>query len=232
MHRRGPEHLRLVNDSVMRQGKADYTPWPKPDRQLFIQPSAPESIAREEEKTMSRLPVIQTEAADRRGRELLEAVQAKLKITPNMTRVMANSPAVLEGYLGLSGALAAGSLPPQLRERIALAVGEQNGCQYCVSAHTAIGKLTGLADKEIEEAREARSQSAKDQMALEFTRILVAKHGRMTDADFERLQKAGFSAGEIAEIIAHTALNIFTNYFNTAADVDVDFPKVALRRVA
>ena len=92
---------------------------------------------------MSRLPIIQTEAADRKARELLEAVQARLKITPNMTRVMADSPAVLEGYLGLSGALAGGSLAP-------------NGCQYCVSAHAAIGKLMGLAEKEIEEAREGR----------------------------------------------------------------------------
>lgn len=181
---------------------------------------------------MSRLPAIQTEAADRKARELLEVVQARLKITPNMTRVMANSPAVLEGYLGLSGALSSGSLSPKLREQIALAVGEQNGCQYCVSAHTAIGKLTGLADKEIEEAREARSHSAKDRAALEFTRLLVANQGRVTDGDFEGLRKAGFGDGEIAEIIAHTALNIFTNYFNTAADVEVDFPKVALRKVA
>ena len=181
---------------------------------------------------MSRLPVIQTEAADCKARELLEAVQAKLKITPNMTRVMANSPAVLEGYLGFSGALAGASLPPKLREQIALAVGEQNGCQYCVSAHAAISKLTGLADREIEEARDARSQSAKDRAALEFTRVLVANRGRASDADFESLRKAGFDDGEIAEIIAHTALNIFTNYFNTAAEVDVDFPKVALRKVA
>src|SRR5215475_12228495 len=119
---------------------------------------------------MSRLPVIQTEAADRKARELLEAVQAKLKITPNMTRVMANSPAVLEGYLGLSGALASGSLSPKLREQIALTVGEQNGCQYCVSAHTALGKMAGLAETEIEEAREARSHCAQDRAALEFTR--------------------------------------------------------------
>jgi uncharacterized peroxidase-related enzyme len=181
---------------------------------------------------MSRLPVIQTEAADPKARKLLEAVQAKLRITPNMTRVMANSPAVLEGYLGFSGALAGGSLAPKLREQIALAVGEQNGCQYCVSAHTAIGKLTGLADLEIEEAREARSRSAQEHAALEFTRVLVANHGRVTDADFDALKKVGFSDGEIAEIIAHTALNIFTNYFNTAAEVEVDFPKVALRQVA
>src|SRR5262249_235039 len=146
--------------------------------------------------------------------------------------VMANAPAVLEGYLGLSGALAGGSLPPKLREQIALAVAEQNGCQYCVSAHTAIGKLTGLAEEEIEEARETRARSAQHQAPLEFTRLLVANHGRVADADFESLRKAGFADGEIAEIIAHTALNIFTNYFNTAAEVEVDFPKVALRQVA
>jgi uncharacterized peroxidase-related enzyme len=189
-------------------------------------------VAPEQEKTMSRLPAIQTEAAACKARELLEAVQAKLKITPNMTRVMANSPAVLEGYLGFSGALASGSLPPKLREQIALAVSEQNSCQYCVSAHTAIGKLTGLTEQELEEAREARSHSPKDQSAIEFTRVLVANQGRVADVDFENVRKAGFGNAEIAEIIAHTALNIFTNYFNTAAQVDVDFPKVVLRRVA
>ena len=181
---------------------------------------------------MSRLPVIQTEIADPKARKLLESVQAKLKITPNMTRVMANSPVVLEGYLGLSGALGGGHLAPKLREQIALAVGEQNGCQYCVSAHTAIGKLTGLADLEIEEARDARSHSAQNQAALEFARALAANHGRVKDADFDSLREAGFGDGEIAEVIAHTALNIFTNYFNTATRVEVDFPKVALRQVA
>ena len=99
-----------------------------------------------ENDEMSRLPAIQTENASGKAKQLLEAVQAKLKITPNMTRVMANSPAVLEGYLSFSGALASGSLPAKLREEIALEVGEQNACQYCVSAHTAIGKRTGLTD--------------------------------------------------------------------------------------
>ena len=181
---------------------------------------------------MSRLPMIQTETADRKARELLEAVQANLKITPNMTRVMANSPAVLEGYLGLIGALAGGSLAPKLREQIALAVGEQNGCQYCVSAHTALGKLAGLTANEIEEAREARAHTAKDQAALEFTRVLIDHRGKVANAEFEKLRRAGFGDGEIAEIIAHTALNIFTNYFNIATEVEVDFPKVALRKVA
>jgi len=181
---------------------------------------------------MSRLPAIQTETASGEAKQLLEAVQAKLRITPNFTRVMANSPAVLEGYLGFSGALAGGSLPAKLREEIALEVGDQNGCQYCLSAHTAIGKLTGLTDREIEEAREARSNSPKYAAALEFARQVVEKRGRVTDADFEAVRKAGFGDGEIAEIITHVALNIFTNYFNTATEVEIDFPKVALRKTA
>lgn len=181
---------------------------------------------------MSRLPTIQTETATGKAKELLEAVQAKLKITPNMTRVMANSPAVLQGYLSFSGALAAGALEPKLREEIALEVGEQNSCQYCVSAHTAIGKMTGLSDSEISAARDARSASPKNDAALKFAREIIAKKGQTTDADVQAVRNAGFNDGEIAEIIAHVALNVFTNYFNNTAGVEVDFPKIALRQSA
>lgn len=181
---------------------------------------------------MSRLPAIQTEQAAGKAKELLEGVQAKLKITPNMMRVMANSPAVLQGYLSFSGALASGALDPKLREEIALEVGEQNSCAYCVSAHTAIGKMTGLTDAEIGAARDAKSDSPRNRAALEFARQIVAKQGRPTDADVESVRRAGFSDGEIAEIIAHVALNVFTNYFNNTAQVEIDFPKIALRKSA
>jgi uncharacterized peroxidase-related enzyme len=181
---------------------------------------------------MSRLPAIQTEAATGKAKELLEAVQAKLKITPNMTRVMANSPAVLEAYLQFSGALAGGVLDAKLREQLALEVGEQNSCQYCVSAHSAIGKMVGLSDSEIESARNAESASPRNAAALKFARAIVNTKGNVSDSDLVAVRSAGFAAAEIAEIIAHVALNTFTNYFNTAAAVDVDFPKVALRHHA
>lgn len=181
---------------------------------------------------MSRLKAIQPETAAGKTRELLDAVQAKLKITPNMTRVMANSPAVLEGYLSFSGALAHGTLDAKLREQIALEVGEQNFCQYCVSAHTAIGKMTGLSDAEIEAARAAGSALPKNAAALKFAHALVAAKGRITDADFQAVRAAGLSDAEIAEVISHVALNIFTNYFNNAAEVEIDFPKIALRKTA
>lgn len=181
---------------------------------------------------MSRLPAIRTEEATGKAKELLEGVQAKLKITPNMMRVMANSPAVLQGYLSFSGALAAGLLAPKLREEIALEVGEQNACEYCVSAHTALGKMAGLSDAEISAAREARSDSPRNRAALEFARRVVATQGRPTDADVAAVRSAGFSDGEVAEILAHVALNVFTNYFNNSAQVEIDFPKIALRHSA
>jgi uncharacterized peroxidase-related enzyme len=181
---------------------------------------------------MTRLNVIQTDKATGQAKELLEAVQAKLSITPNMTRVMANSPAVLEGYLSFSGALAGGSLSPRLREQIALEVGEQNGCEYCVSAHTAIGKMTGLSSVEIEAAREGKADQPKSTAALTFAHEIVARQGRATQADVDAVRRAGFTDGEIAEIIAHVALNIFTNYFNNTAAVEVDFPKIPLRKSA
>ena len=181
---------------------------------------------------MSRLIAIQPEKATGKAKELLDAVQAKLKITPNMTRVMANSAAVLQGYLQFNGALAGGVLNPKLREEIALEVGEQNACEYCVSAHTAIGKMIGLSDAEIEAARYARSSSPKHAAALVFARQLVASKGHPADADFSAARAAGLSDAEIAEVIAHVALNIFTNYFNNTAEVEVDFPKIALRHSA
>lgn len=181
---------------------------------------------------MSRLIPIQPEKATGKAKELLDAVQAKLKITPNMTKVMANSPAVLQGYLQLNAALASGVLNPKLREEIALEVGEQNACEYCVSAHTAIGKMIGLSDPEIEAARDARSSSPKHAAALAFARQLVAAKGHPSDAEFNAARAAGLSDAEIAEVIGHVALNIFTNYFNNTAEVEVDFPKIALRHAA
>ncbi len=181
---------------------------------------------------MSRLPALQTEMTGSKAKRLLEGVQAKLEMTPNFLRVMANSPAVLEGYLNFAGALAGGSLPAKLREQIAIAVGERNGCQYCLSAHTALGKLAGLSEVELENARAMRSDSPEDAAALEFVELLMARRGHVTEADFEKVRSAGFSESDIAEIVAHTALNIFTNYFNTANEVEVDFPKVVLKQAA
>ncbi|MFG0257873.1 MAG: carboxymuconolactone decarboxylase family protein [Phycisphaerales bacterium JB043] len=177
---------------------------------------------------MPRLTQIDPQTAQGKGKELLDAVKSKLGIVPNMTRAMANSPSVLEGYLGLSGAVASGVLTPQLREKIALRSAQVNGCGYCLAAHTAIGKSVKLQDNEITDARQGVSTDATDSAAIAFADAIIEKRGAVSDEDVQAVRDAGFGDGEIAEIISNVVLNIFTNYFNRAAQTDVDFPKVDL----
>jgi uncharacterized peroxidase-related enzyme len=183
--------------------------------------------SKKEETTMARLTTIQPTEATGRTKELLEGVQRKLGVTPNMMKTMANSPAVLEGYLNFSGALAKGTLSGGVREQIALTVAETNRCAYCLSAHTALGKGAGLSDYELSAARTAESADPKTTAALVFARTVTQSGGRITDADMEAIRAAGYTEGEIAEVLAAVALNVFTNYFNIAAQVEVDFPPIA-----
>jgi uncharacterized peroxidase-related enzyme len=175
---------------------------------------------------MARLPIIDPEKSTGKTHELLTAVQKKLGLVPNMTRVMVNSPAVLAAYIGFSSALDGGSLNAKIRESIALGTAEANQCDYCLSAHSTIGELVGLNEAEILESRRAQATDAKPAAALRFSRALVEKRGAVSEADLEAARKGGLANGEIAEVVALTALNIFTNYFNTAFQVDLDFPVV------
>lgn len=177
---------------------------------------------------MSRLTTIDPLTATGKARDLLAAVRARLKVTPNMTRVMANSPAVLEAYLAFSGALENGALPARLREQLALTVAEADACEYCLSVHSAVGKAMGMTESELTDTRQGRAASARDTAALAFAREIVEKRGLVPEKAVTAVRAAGFSDGEIAEIITHVALNIFTNYFNNVAAVELDFPKVAL----
>jgi uncharacterized peroxidase-related enzyme len=181
---------------------------------------------------MARLSTVDPSQATGKAKELLDGVKAKLGIVPNMTRVMADSPAVLEAYLGFSGALAGGHLPVKLREKLALLAAQENRCNYCLSAHAAIGKMVGLNAEQIQESRNGRGETEKETAALAFANRVLETRGQVTESDIETVRAAGYSDGDIAEILAHVALNVFTNYFNVAADVDIDFPKVSHQEVA
>jgi uncharacterized peroxidase-related enzyme len=175
---------------------------------------------------MTRLPIINPENATGKAQHLLTAVKTKLGLVPNMTRVMANSPAVLEAYLQFSASLDQASLDARTRERLALETAEANQCEYCLSAHSTIGKLVGLDESDILASRQAQSADSKSAAALHFSRLLIDKRGAVSETDVDTARKGGLTDGEIAEVVALTVLNIFTNYFNTAFQVDVDFPVV------
>lgn len=173
---------------------------------------------------MPRLNPVHRENADPTTAELLAAVQKKMGTVPNLIATMANSAAVANAYLGFSQSLSTGLLPARLREQIALVAGETNGCDYCLAAHTALGRRAGLSDQETCDARRAVAVDEKEAAGLQFARRLVADRGVVSDADLQRVRDAGYTDGEIAEMVANVALNIFTNYFNHVAGTEVDFP--------
>ena len=181
---------------------------------------------------MTRLQAIDPETATGPAKQLLDGVQKKLGFTPNIMRTMANSPAVLQGYLNFSNALGKGSLSPKLREQIALVVAQDNQCEYCLAAHSAIGRTVGLSEEAIRDSRRGESPDGKEAAILEFASTLVVNRGWVTDKELAKLHKAGVTEGEIAEIIANVGLTLFTNYFNHVAQTEIDFPEVEELAVA
>lgn len=177
---------------------------------------------------MSRVQIVDPKTATGEARHLLDAVQVQLGVTPNFIRVLANSPKALEGFLGLYGALGGISLDMAMQERIALGTAEGNACEYCVSAHTAIGRHAGLSNAEMLLNRQGTAGDAKAAAIVAFARALNDNLGAVTPAEFDAARAAGLTDAEIVEVIAVLALNIFTNIIGKATRVDIDFPKVAL----
>ena len=182
---------------------------------------------------MSRISIPTVDAAPEASKPLLAAVKQQLGVVPNLMKLVGHSPAALEGYLSLNGALAKGKLDVQLRERIALAVAEYNGCNYCLSAHDYLGRnVAKLSDGEIDAARDGRSQDARANAALRFARRVVESRGRVSDIDLAAVRAAGFDEAGVIEIVVSVALNVLTNYVNNVAQTDIDFPKVSAKLAA
>ena len=174
---------------------------------------------------MSRLTIPSVDAAPASAQPLLEAVNTQIGSVPNLFRLVANSPAALEGYLGMSGALSKGTLPAQTRERIALAVAQVNGCNYCLSAHSYLGKnLAKLSDAEIAANRHGGSLDPKADAAVRFAAKVVRERGHGSDVDVQAVRIAGYDDAQIVEIVQHVALNTWTNYINEVAKTEIDFP--------
>jgi uncharacterized peroxidase-related enzyme len=163
------------------------------------------------------------------ARPVLTRIEAAFGLVPNMFRTAAHSPAALEMLWGGFAALGAGRLAPALGEQIAVAVAERNRCHYCLAAHTALGRKAGLSPAQLARAQAGDSDDPATAAALAFAVDLVEQRGQVGPAALERLRAAGFDDGEVVEILAHVALNLFTNYINIAFQVPVDFPQVALR---
>lgn len=157
----------------------------------------------------------------------LKAVEKQLGRVPNMFRVVANSPAALTGYLQLSAASAQGGLGTATLERIALAVAEINGCDYCLAAHSFLGrKVAKLDDAELTANRSGASNDPKADAAVRFAAAVVRQRGQVSNDQVQAVLNAGYSDAHVVDILLAVALNTFTNYVNEVTQTEVDFPAV------
>lgn len=161
-----------------------------------------------------------------KSKELFNAVENKLGFIPNLIKVFGNSPETLEAYLSLGEITAKGSFTGKFKEQLALAIAEENSCNYCLSAHTTIGKMNGLSEDEMLANRQGAASDTKAEAGLVFAQKVTRNRATVSTEDIEAVKAAGYSDGEILEIILHVVSNTLTNYVNHIAQTVIDFPKV------
>lgn len=181
---------------------------------------------------MTRITLIAPSDATGPVGQTLDDIKSAFGVVPNMFKAVANSPAALASMWGSFGALGGGRLGAKLGEQIAVAIADRNNCNYCLAAHTVLGQKAGARAQDMADAQAGHSSDPRTQAALAFAIRVVDARADIAAADVDALRAAGFDDGEVVEIIAHVALNLFTNYINVALDVPVDFPGVKLTRAA
>ncbi len=181
---------------------------------------------------MNRVPLHTAATAPAASQPTLHAIAQAFGTVPNMFRAVANSPAALAQMWAGFGALGGGRLPAKLGEQIAVAVADRNACEYCLAAHTALGRKAGASAEEMARAQAGHSEDPATAAALAFAIKVVEQRAAVSAADIAALRQAGFDDEGVVEILAHVALNLYTNYINVALAVPVDFPAVKLRRAA
>jgi uncharacterized peroxidase-related enzyme len=175
---------------------------------------------------MSRLAIPARDDSHSRSIPLLDAVGTQLGFIPNRFRLIGNSPAGLEAYLGFSHAMNK-TLDGRMRQRIAMAVAQVNGCDYCLSAHSYLGSnMARLDEAELAANRSGHSNDIKADPAIGFAKKVAETRGKVTDTDIETVKTAGYTDAQIVEIVLCVALNFLTNLVNNVGETDIDFPQV------
>jgi uncharacterized peroxidase-related enzyme len=175
---------------------------------------------------ITRIKTLDPETTTGTSKELFDAVEKKLGFIPNLIKVFGNSPTTLQAYLSLGDLTSNGNFNNKFREQLALAIAEQNNCDYCLSAHTAIGKMNGLKEEEIQQNRLGMSSESKTQAGLQFAQAVTRNRGQVSAEAIKEVKEAGYNDEDILEIVLNVVSNTLTNYVNHIAETEIDFPKV------
>jgi uncharacterized peroxidase-related enzyme len=180
------------------------------------------------EKIMPRIAPIVSPEIGSKVATTLSQLKASLGTVPNPFTTLANAPVALDGYLALSKTLSRGRLSARQREILALTIGQENECQYCLSAHTALSAAAGLTATDAVKARFGNSNDPFERALTTFAKAIVRQRGFVSDQDIDVARKAGIDDGLMLEIVAHVAMNTLTNYTNSLADTEIDAPLVTV----
>ena len=175
---------------------------------------------------MPRIAPLTDDQATGQAAELFSAITQKVGKVPNLYRTLGQAPSVLAGLLKLGEALDGGSLSAPVKEQIALRVGQRNGCDYCTSAHTAIGQKAGLTEDQTIAARQGQADDDKPQAILNLVDAILEREGFLTDDQLAAAHDAGLTHAEVLEVTGQVIKNFFTNFVNHIAQTEVDFPAV------
>ncbi|KOX13311.1 carboxymuconolactone decarboxylase family protein [Nocardiopsis sp. NRRL B-16309] len=181
---------------------------------------------------MPTVHLVEHESATGSVKDQLDQIHAAFGTVPAMFRAVANSPAALTSMWSSFGAFAGGALGPAFGEQVAVAVANRNSCEYCLAAHTALGRKAGVSRDALTAAQDGTSDDPRTAALLRFALQLVEHRGQVAPEDVRAVRDQGWDDEHIVEVVAQVALNLFTNYINIALDVPVDFPGVRLRPVS
>ncbi len=173
---------------------------------------------------MARLNVVTPAEASGQTKELYEAIKRAIGAVPNIYQGLGNSPVALEGVLHTDALLKKGQLSGAEIEAVKLAVSEAYGCNYCLAAHTLLGKKAGLTDEETVRIRRGTSQQPRIGALVKFVNAALAPQARISDADLAAVKAAGYNDAQIAETVQVVAQTVFTNLFNRVHQTALDFP--------
>jgi uncharacterized peroxidase-related enzyme len=181
------------------------------------------------EKMMSRIAPVVSSSVDAKVAATLSQVKASVGMVPNLFATLAHAPVALDGFLSLSKTLSRGRLSARQREILALAIGQENECQYCLSAHTASAQAAGLSEADALKARNGDGEYPFDRALGSFAKKIVRHRGHVSDEDIEKARNAGIDDGLMMEVVANVALNTLSNYANELAGTEIDFPVVKVK---
>ncbi len=181
---------------------------------------------------MSRINIPSLNDSHAESKPILDVVHDQLGVVPNLFRLIGNSPIALNAFTSFQAALGK-TFDVKTRERIALAVAQVNGCDYCLSAHTYLGlNLAKISPEEIILNRRGTSSDRKAQAVVNFAANVARQRGHVSSVDIAAVRDAGYSEAQIVEVVALVAENTFTNFLNEVAKTEIDFPEVHADQLA